>query len=113
MLMKSNSKNQQKVIETILVKLVKEFSPKKVILFGSHAEGKPGPDSDIDLLIIKDTTDRFLDRWVKVKHILNGTHNSQPVEALILTPDEIANRLSRGDQFVQEILEKGIVLYEG
>jgi predicted nucleotidyltransferase len=50
-----------------------------MVLFGSHAYGKPGPDSDIDLLIIKETPEHFLDRWVTVQRILTGTHRALPV----------------------------------
>jgi len=50
------------VLQRMLQKLIAEYAPEKVILFSSYAYGVPGPDSDIDLLIIKETADRFLDR---------------------------------------------------
>jgi uncharacterized protein len=90
-------------------KLIAEHAPQKVVLFGSHAYGTPGPDSDIDLLIIKETPERFLDRWVTVQRILTGTHRMLPVETLVLTPQEIEHRLAIGDQLIAEILEKGEV----
>ena len=99
------------VIQNMLQKLVTEYAPKKVILFGSHAYGAPGPDSDIDLLIVKDTSERFIDRWVTVQRILTGTHRALPVETLVLTPQEIDHRLAAGDQFIVEILARGEVLY--
>jgi predicted nucleotidyltransferase len=99
------------VIRRILEKLINEYSPQKVILFGSHAWGEPGPDSDIDLLIIKETSERFIDRWAKVQHILTGVHRGYPVETLVLTPDELQKRLAMGDQFIGEIVEKGESLY--
>lgn len=101
----------QEVIQNILRKLISEYAPQKVILFGSYAYGEPHPDSDIDLLIIKDTSERFIDRWVTVQRILTGMHNSIPVETFVLTPQEIENRLAVGDQFIGEILEKGNILY--
>ena len=94
-------------------KLVAGYAPQKVVLFGSYAYGNPGPDSDIDLLIIKETGERFIDRWVEVQRILTGTHRSVPVDTLVLTPEEIELRLAIGDQFVQEILDKGEVLHVG
>lgn len=107
----TDSQDIKKVIQKILQKLIAEYGPQKVILFGSHVYGSPGPDSDIDLLIIKDTTERFIDRWVTVQGILTGTHRFLPVETLVLTPGEIENRLAIGDQFIAEILEKGEILY--
>jgi predicted nucleotidyltransferase len=99
------------VLHRMLQKLIAEYAPEKVILFGSYAYGVPGPDSDIDLLIIKETADRFLDRWTTVQRILTGTHRTVPVETLVLTPQEIAQRLTIGDQFIAEILQKGKVVY--
>ncbi len=99
------------VVQKMLKKLIAEYTPEKVILFGSFAYGSPDPDSDIDLLIIKDTSERFIDRWTTVQRILTGTHESFPVETFVLTPKEAEYRLKIGDQFYQEILEKGQVIY--
>ncbi len=35
-------------------RIVKKFHPRQVILFGSHARGEAGPDSDVDLLVVMD-----------------------------------------------------------
>jgi predicted nucleotidyltransferase len=107
----TGSQDVNAVIQSMLQRLIAEYAPRKVVLFGSHAYGAPGPDSDIDLLIIKETPERFIDRWVTVQRILTGTHRALPVETLVLTPQEIENRLAIGDQFIAEILEKGQVLY--
>ena len=40
------------IVETITRRLVDEFDPDRIYLFGSHDWGKPTPDSDIDLLVI-------------------------------------------------------------
>jgi len=107
----TDSQDIKTVIQRMLQKLVAEYAPQKVVLFGSYAYGTPGPDSDIDLLIIKETPERFLDRWVTVQRILTGTHRTFPVETLVLTPQEIERRLAIGDQFIAEALKKGEVLY--
>jgi len=99
------------IIQRIVEKIVSDYVPQKVILYGSYAYGTPHRDSDIDLLIIKDTPERFLDRWVTVHRILTGMHRSLPLESLVLTPQEVEGRLAIGDRFIAEILEKGKVLY--
>ncbi|MGQ9629428.1 MAG: nucleotidyltransferase domain-containing protein [bacterium] len=101
-----------KAIQNILEKLVSGYAPQKVILFGSYAYGNPRPDSDIDLLIIKETSERFIDRWVSVRRILSDSKRAIPLDVLVLTPQEVSRRLAVGDQFVAEILEKGDVLYD-
>ncbi len=99
------------IIQGILEKLLTGYAPQRVILFGSYAYGDPRPDSDIDLLIIKETPERFIDRWVTVRRILSDPKRKLPLETLVLTPQEVSRRLAMGDQFVAEILEKGKVLY--
>ena len=101
----------EKVIQGIVEKLHAGYAPQRVILFGSYAYGNPRPDSDIDLLIIKETPERFIDRWVTVRRILSDPKRKLPLETLVLTPQEVSKRLAIGDQFVAEILEKGKVLY--
>lgn len=99
------------MLQAMVEKLSVEYEPSQIILFGSYAYGRPGPDSDIDLLIVKDTSDRFIDRWTTVRRVLSDPNRTLPLETLIMTPQEIASRLRAGDQFLQEIIEKGEVLY--
>jgi predicted nucleotidyltransferase len=40
------------LIEEVAERIVREFNPERIILFGSHAYGTPGPDSDVDLLVV-------------------------------------------------------------
>lgn len=102
----------EKVIQGIVEILRQDYAPQQIILFGSYAEGNQRRDSDIDLLIIKETSERFIDRWVTAQRILTGTHRSISVETFVLTSQEIEERLAVGDQFIAEILKKGRVLYD-
>ena len=99
------------VIQKIVHSLVDGYTPEKIILFGSYAYGQPDGDSDIDLLIIKATRERFLERLNTVRQVATGTHPHIPFEPIVLTPEELEQRLKAGDQFVSEILQKGEVLY--
>jgi len=101
----------EEIIQDILEKLLTGYAPQKVILFGSYAYGTPRPDSDIDLLIIKETSERFIDRWVTVRRLLSDPRRTIPIETIVLTPQEVSERLEIGDQFLAEILGKGEVLY--
>ena len=98
-------------IDRILDSLLKGYRPKKVILFGSYAYGEPTEDSDIDLLIVKNTDKRPIDRWVEVKRILRDSSRTVPVSPLVYTEQEIEGRMAVKDFFIQEVLEKGEVLY--
>jgi len=100
-------------IDEIVQKLVAEYAPEKIILFGSYAHGEPDEDSDIDLFIIKATSERWLDRWTTVRRILADRRRMLPLDTVVLTPEEVSERLAAGDQFIAGILEKGEVLYAG
>lgn len=100
-----------KIITEILDRILKGYKPKKVILFGSYAYGEPTEDSDIDLLIIKNTNKRPIDRWVEVKRLLRDITRTVPVAPLVYTEKEIKQRIAIKDFFIEEILEKGDVLY--
>lgn len=101
----------RKIIIEMVDKIIKGYEPKKVILFGSYAYGEPTGDSDIDLLIIKNTDKRPIDRWVEVKRLLRDNSRILPVSPLVYTEKEIEERIAIKDFFVEEILEKGEVLY--
>ncbi|MCK4385338.1 MAG: nucleotidyltransferase domain-containing protein [candidate division Zixibacteria bacterium] len=94
----------------LVEKIRKEYRPEKIILFGSYAYGKPTRDSDIDLLIIKETDERPIDRRVRMRRIVDIR---EPISfsPIVVTPEELAFRLKKGDQFFKEILNKGETLY--
>lgn len=102
----------RETISQIVEKLQKVYQPAKIVLFGSYAYGQPDQDSDIDLLIIKDTPDRPIDRRVSVCRLVSDPRRLVPFEPIVLTPHEVEERLARGDAFLNDILMRGQVLYE-
>jgi predicted nucleotidyltransferase len=101
------------IIKKIIDTLVEKYHPVKIILFGSYVYGIPDEDSDFDLLIIKDTDKkRRVDRFVEVKRLIFDPEIKIPVSPIVLTNDEVKERLNMGDDFLEEILTKGKVLYE-
>jgi predicted nucleotidyltransferase len=106
------NKEVKKILAEIVKKLKKEYKPLKIILFGSHAYGQPQEHSDLDLLILKNTKRRPVDRFVNVKRIIYNPKWKIPISPLVYTPKELENRLKLGDDFISEITKKGIVLYE-
>lgn len=104
--MRTSVRNQ---IKRLAEQIAREFHPDKIILFGSHAYGRPGPDSDVDLLVIM----RFRGRPVRQAiAILNKLNVLTPIDLLVRTPEQVQERLALGDQFMREILERGKVMYE-
>lgn len=98
-----------KELNDISRRLIKEYDPEKIILFGSRAEGKDSEGSDIDLVIVKETDKRPLDRRIEVETLL--ADRAVPIDLIVYTPDEIRRLYSMGSPFVEEIVEKGRLLY--
>lgn len=104
--MRTSVRNQ---IKKLAEQIAREFHPDKIILFGSHAYGRPGPDSDVDLLVIM----RFRGRPVRQTiTILNKLNVLTPIDLLVRSPEQVQERLALGDQFMREIVERGKVMYE-
>jgi len=97
-------------IKAISKRLKKEYKAEKVILFGSYARGEATPDSDIDLLIIAPTKERFFERMATTLRIVRDLYRGLPLSPIVLRPDELEERKRKGDQFVSEILKEGIEL---
>jgi predicted nucleotidyltransferase len=88
--------------------IAREFKPEKIILFGSHAYGKPAPDSDVDLLVVM-PRQRGVRTSLEIRRRVSAGF---PVDILVRAPGEIARRLDWGDSFVREIINRGRVMYE-
>ena len=89
----------RRVIDDIVARLKKEYRPEKIILFGSYAYGKPTRDSDIDLFIIKDTSEPPFQRRITVRRICHAPDHHIPFQPLAVTPSEWVERLRIGDPF--------------
>lgn len=100
----------KKELKKIVKKIVEYYRPEKIILFGSQAREKGERDSDFDLFIIKRTKKDFFSRIQKIEELLWG--RKIPLDILVYTPEQIKRRLAMGDFFVEEILNKGKILYE-
>ncbi|MBM4285050.1 MAG: nucleotidyltransferase domain-containing protein [Deltaproteobacteria bacterium] len=98
-----------KLIEDLCQRIVRDFAPERVVLFGSYASGRPTPDSDVDLLVILPFEGT---NFRKSLEILNRTNPSFPIDLLARTPEDTSRRYEAGDPLIREALDRGKVLYE-
>lgn len=101
----------QRVVETIR----DEYEPERIVLFGSRVWGKPDADSDLDVLVIKKSNKREVERIREVSGLLLRYQQRPyllPLDIFVKTPDEVRERLAIGDDFIGEILNRGKVVYE-
>ena len=103
-------------VKPLIIERLKPFNPDKIILFGSYAYGIPDETSDIDLFLLKDDIKQEEIRQYKLelqkklfdiqKKYLLG------IDLFVDSTDRMNNRIENvKDQFYDEILTKGIIIY--
>ena len=92
-----------------LVRDLIPYGPQKIILFGSAARGDFDESSDIDLIVIKETDERFVQRLVDA-----GSYISLPmhVDVFVYTREEIESMIEEENPFIESALRDGKVIYE-
>lgn len=93
--------------------LVEQFQPEQVILFGSYAYGEPTPDSDVDLLVIKDISGSPVVEATNIRRAvrpLRHTVANLPLDIMVRTPDDWLRRIKNGGAFHTEIANRGVIL---
>lgn len=101
----------KKILNNIVTRLRQDYDPEQIILFGSYAYGNPTDESDIDLLIVKDTNESVLARWVMVRKLVSELRKGFAFSPIIVTPPELETRIDMVDPFFEEILRRGKKLY--
>ena len=102
----------QRQIETYAEDVARQFSPLKIVLFGSYAYGNPTEDSDVDLMVVMPKDPAGLRNRERAMAILSTIPKSFPLDLLVKDPEDISWRLEEGDCFLQDVFSKGRVLYE-
>lgn len=90
-------------------RIEREFHPRQIVLFGSHARGDATADSDVDLLVVMPFRGRSADKSVEI------TLRVKPgfaADILVRSPQTVRRRIAMGDCFMQEIVTNGKVLFE-
>ena len=98
------------MLREITRRLVAEFQPEEIILFGSHAWGTPDEGSDVDLLVIvTDSEVRPTERAVRAYRCLRGVNVAKDI--LVKTRAEVERFRNVRASLESRILERGKVLY--
>jgi len=101
--------NMLKTVNDVVNRLIEYYKPEKIILYGSSSIERRKQDSDVDLLIVKDTDRRLLERQIEVESILSD--RLLPLDIIVYTPKEVRFLYSIGSPFIEEVMEKGRLLY--
>jgi predicted nucleotidyltransferase len=97
-------------LDRLVQEVLANCKPDRIILFGSWAWGQPGPDSDLDIMIVVPPSTR------KPAGIASAISAAVPhefsLDILVKTTDWVERTLAEGDTFTRDIIEKGVILYE-
>jgi predicted nucleotidyltransferase len=96
-------------IEEYCEAIAREFSPEKIILFGSYAYGEPTADSDVDLLVVLPFHGSDVSKAIQIRARFDTPF---PLDLLVRKPRFISERLRERDMFIEQVMTKGRVLYE-
>ena len=100
-----------RTIRAIAKHIAEKFDPEEIILFGSHAYGKPNAWSDVDLLVVMDMPkgDEF-EKSLEIRRSLPSLNFG--LDVVVRSRKIIEKRKRLGDWFLVDVTEKGKVLYE-
>ena len=104
------NKISNEVVEEIKNKIIEKISPLKIILFGSFACGEQKENSDLDLLIIKESSISRPKRAGEIRLLLSKYIFGKDI--LVYTPEEIEEWKNVPEAFITTVINEGKVLYE-
>ncbi|MGD2176088.1 MAG: nucleotidyltransferase domain-containing protein [Candidatus Brocadiaceae bacterium] len=99
----------QSRIREMVDRIVREFRPERVILFGSHARGEGGPDSDVDLLVVMAVKGSKRRARLAIRRALHDI--PMPKDIIVTTPEDFGWRKEVAGTVERPASEEGEVLY--
>jgi predicted nucleotidyltransferase len=100
----------QATIQEMVRRIVEQFQPDQVILFGSYARGTAGPDSDADLLVVMPVEGSRQEKVVEIRVAINGMGLAKDV--FVVTPEEVEKYRNVVGTIIKAAVREGKVLYD-
>jgi len=97
-------------VQEVIRKIVEGYDPEKIIIFGSYARGEWTEDSDLDVLVVKETDRRPFERIGAVSG--SCWPRKLPVDIVVKTPKEIEDELQQKQLFTREIMREGVLVHD-
>jgi len=102
--------SDKKKIKQMVDRIVRDFAPQKIILFGSYARGEVGPDSDVDLLVVMKVSGSKRKKAIEIDLAL--AEINIPKDVIVVTPEEVERYRDITGTIIYPALREGEVLYE-
>jgi len=103
------NRKYNKIVKKFINLIIKKFNLKKIIIFGSFARGDYHKGSDLDLIIVGEFKERFIDRIGKILELNNS---DLEIDVMVYTEEELQKMIQEKRPFIEQALEEGIVVYE-
>lgn len=99
----------ERTLAQMVERIVKRFAPERIILFGSHAAGNAGPDSDVDLLVVMTSKRTKAEQELDILKLLR--RHRIPKDVIVTTPEDFAWRRKIPGTIERPAALRGRVLY--
>ncbi len=100
----------EQLLREVVARIRRTVDPDRVVLFGSHARGDAGPESDLDILVVAPSA---LPRWKRTVPLYRALAGlGVPKDVVWWTPEEITEWRGVRSHFINTALREGRVLYE-
>jgi predicted nucleotidyltransferase len=100
----------QDKIQEMVHRIVENFHPEKVVLFGSYARGTAGVDSDVDLLVVMPLEKSNRETCVEIRGVLHGFGLAKDI--IVTTPSEWESYRDIAGSLIRTAHEEGKTLYD-
>lgn len=107
----TDARSADEIIAEMTRRIVEQFDPLQIILFGSRARGDARPDSDIDMLVVFPRVNNSREMAVALRQSVNDLGFGK--DFIVTTPDEIAARGHLIGNVLEPALREGRTLYDG
>ncbi len=99
----------KKQIRSMVRRIVAQFNPEQIILFGSHARGQAGPDSDVDLLVVMPVEGSKRAKQLEIRAAVHDVH--LPKDIIVSRSEEFQWRKDTVGTIEHPAVREGQVLY--
>ncbi len=96
------------VLAEVIRRIVRVAAPERIVLFGSAARGEAGPDSDLDLLVIKPGRYHRGHLTEEIYRSLSGVGQAVDV---VVTPEDVDRYRDSIGLVIRPALREGRVVY--
>jgi len=106
---KRHRKLDPAILEDIICRIVHVAKPQTIILFGSAARGDMGPNSDLDLLVVK--PGRYNRRKLAQRIYMGMEGAGEAVDVIVVTPEDVKRYRSTPWLVIAGALKEGRIVY--